>query len=277
MDTLAGIAAELLALPPGEFTAARTARAKAASDREIARAITAIRKPTVAAWAVDALVRAHPGDIDRMLEVAAALREAQEDLDATAMRELSSRRRAVAGMLAATAVEVAAEAGVTVSASAREDVERTLNAGMLDAAAGEAVRSARLVRTLEAVGMEPVDLEGALAGGAPPLPAPVSRDELAPRRARKQAERAARVAAADASDAERALRKAEASLASARERADHAEERAAELRRELTRLDREAEAASTAVAACEQDVERAKRRHAEAADASKKAQAAIES
>ncbi|MFC7431136.1 MULTISPECIES: transposase [unclassified Agrococcus] len=244
MTDLDAIAAELLREQPAAFTAARDARAKAEGDRDLARGIRALRRPTVAAWTVDALARERPGEVARMLELAASLRDAQDDLDGAELRVLSAQRRQLVSRLAADAVAIAETARVQVSAAAREDVERTLTAAMLDEAAGRAVASGRLVRALEAVGLEGVDLTGALAGGAPPPAVPrASRDEVAERRARKAVERAVREAEREASDAASALHRAEAAETTARERAEHLEQRAAELHRDLARLRRELDAA----------------------------------
>ena len=54
---------ELYGLAPEEFLARRTAlaaTAKRAGDVGLARQITALRKPTVAAWAVNLLARRRP-------------------------------------------------------------------------------------------------------------------------------------------------------------------------------------------------------------------------
>ncbi|SDH80989.1 hypothetical protein [Agrococcus jejuensis] len=261
MTDLDAIAAELLATPPGAFTAARDARAKAEPDRELARGIAALRRPTVAAWAVDALARDRADDVERMLELAASLRDAQDDLDGAELRALSAQRRQLVGRLVAEAVAVAEAAGVRVSAAAREDVDRTLTAAMLDADAGQAVASGRLVRALEAVGLEGVDLDGALAGGAPPPRAPrASRDEVAERRARKAAERAARDAEQEATAAARALHRAESAESTARERAEHLEQRIAELQRDVARLGHELDAARADERAAADDRADAERR-----------------
>ena len=87
--------------------------------------IAALRRPTVAAWAVDALARDRPDAIESMLELAASLRDAQDDLDGPGLRELSSARRRLVMRLASEAVGLAEEADVRVSPAAREDVERT--------------------------------------------------------------------------------------------------------------------------------------------------------
>ena len=84
------IAVELYALTPEEFTAARNARA-AASARALAARVKALRKPTVAAWAVDRLAR--EGQLADALDLAAALRDAQDDLDAAELSRLGRQRR----------------------------------------------------------------------------------------------------------------------------------------------------------------------------------------
>lgn len=239
---LDAIAVELYALPPDDFTAARNARA-AASDRALAARVKALRKPTAAAWAVDLLAR--DGQLAEALELAGALREAQDDLDGAELARLSRQRRALVGALATQAVDLAAERGVSVSAAARADVEKTINAAVMDAAAAAAVMTARLVRPLEAAGFDAVDVSDAVGGslpGVPDAPAP-TRDDLAERRARKAAERAVREAERAAGEADRELAKIDAKLDKARERADHLRERIADLRAELARFEADAEKA----------------------------------
>lgn len=242
-DTLAAqldaIAVELYALPPEEFTRARNARAGLA-DRALAARVKALRKPTAAAWAVDLLAR--EGQLAAALELAGALREAQDDLDAAELARLSRQRRALVAALAAQAVDLSEEQGVGISATARADVEKTINAAVMDAAAAAAVMTARLVRPLEATGFDAVDVSDAVGGtipGVPDAPAP-SRDDLAERRARKAAERALREAERATGEAERELAKIEAKLTKTRERSDHLSERIYDLRTELARLEADA-------------------------------------
>lgn len=265
MSDLDAIAAELLATPPAAFTAARDARAKAEPDVALARGIAAIRRPTVAAWAVDALARERADEVAEMLELAASLRDAQDDLDGPGLRALSTQRRRLVARLAADATALAEAADVRMSAAAREGVERTLTAAMLDADAGQAVASGRLVRALESVGLEGVDLDGALAGGAPQPRAPrASRDEVAERRARKAAQRAARGAQHEATEAARALHRAEAAESLARERTEHLGARIVELQRDVARLGRELDAARADERTAADDRASAQRRVAEA-------------
>ncbi|SFR93802.1 hypothetical protein SAMN04487846_0858 [Microbacterium sp. cf046] len=234
------IAVELYALAPDAFTEARNARA-AASDRSLAARVKALRKPTASAWAVDLLAR--DGQLAEALELAGALREAQDDLDAAELARLSRQRRALVAALATQAVGLAEDKGVTISAAARADVEKTINAAVMDAAAAAAVMTARLVRPLEASGFDPVDVSDAVGGSLPGVPdaPPPSRDDLAERRARKAAEKALREAERAAGEADRELAKIDAQLAKARERGDHLRERIDDLRGELARLEGDVE------------------------------------
>jgi hypothetical protein len=258
------IAVELYALSPEEFTAARNARA-AASDRALGSRVKQLRKPTVAAWAVDRLAR--QGQLADALDLAAALREAQEDLDAAELSRLSRQRRALVAALAKQAVDLAKDAGVTVSAAAREDVEKTINAAVMDAGAAAAVMTARLVKPLEAGAFDADDLADALGGSVPGIPESAPRDDLAERRARKAAEKAAREAERAANEAERELATIEAKRDKTRERADHVGERiddlleseAKTLAGQLERLDREHADAASRARTASKDADRARR------------------
>lgn len=271
---LDAVATELYALPPDEFTAARNVRANQA-DGPLAAQIKALRKPTAAAWAVGLLAR--EGQLGDALELSAALREAQDDLDAAELNRLGRQRRALVTALAAQAADLAAAKGVTVSASARTEVEKTINAAVMDAAAAAAVMTGRLVRTLEATGLEPVDLTDAVGGsvpGVPDAPAP-SRDDLAERRARKAAERELREAERAAGEADRELAKIDAKLAKARERTDHLRERVDDLRAELARFEADAEKAEAAATDLEAERTEAAERAQSAARATERARKAL--
>jgi len=233
------IAVELYALAPAEFTAARNARA-AASDPALAKRVKALRKPTVAAWAVNLLAR--DGQLADAVELSSALREAQEDLDAAELSRLGAQRRQLVAALAKQAVGLASDAGVTLSPAAREDAEKTINAAVMDAAAAAAVLTARLVSTLEAGDIDPATLADAVGGTLPGAIEHAPRDDLADRRARKAAEKAAREAERLANEAERELARVDARRAKTQERLDHLRERIDDLRRDLAAV--EADAAS---------------------------------
>lgn len=270
---LDAIAAELYALPPADFTAARNARA-AASDPSVAKLVKALRKPSVAAWTVNLLAR--DGQLADALELAAALREAQDDLDAAEMSRLGRQRRQLVAALAKQAVALATETGVAISAAARDDVEKTINAAVIHASAAAAVMTGRLVTTLEAGDIEPDALAEAVGGSVPGVETPEPRDDLAERRARKAAEKAAREAERLSGEAERALARADARRAKAQERLDHIAERIGDLRRDLAQLEADAATAAEKLAVAEREHNEAAAKARNAARESERAQRALD-
>ena len=74
---------QLYAAPPDGFVAARAAAvaaARQAGDRDTAKRLGALKKPTVAAWLVNLLALRRPELLDELVELAAALRSAQRNL-----------------------------------------------------------------------------------------------------------------------------------------------------------------------------------------------------
>jgi hypothetical protein len=182
--TLLEIAHELYGLEPGDFIKERDARVKALrSDGEdgLASQVKALKKPSTAAWVVDLLVRADAEQVQQVVELGAAMREAQQGMDGKQLRELTAQRRKLTSAVTARARELAAEHDVRVTDPVAEQVEATLTAAMIDPEAARAVRSGLLVGTLEATGFGPVDAASAVAApdalGFEPLP-----DDGAPRR-----------------------------------------------------------------------------------------------
>jgi hypothetical protein len=175
---LAAIAAELCALAPGAFTAARNERAKLLrreGKRELAQQVARLAKPTVSAWAVNALARRGAEALERVVALGAQLREAQEDLDATRLRSLAKERVQLLAEAVAAARAAADESGIAVSDAAAGEIEQTLRAAMADAHASAAVRSGLLLHALEGNGLDPVDLSGAVA-----VPEALDRPPAAP-------------------------------------------------------------------------------------------------
>jgi hypothetical protein len=170
---LTEVAADLYGVAPGEFTAARTAAVKAAradGDKALATAVGALRKPGAAAAAVNLLVRERPEDVGRLLDLGVRLREAQAALSGTDLRALHGEQQRTMTEVVAVAADLLTEAGGTVGAAARGQVEATLRAAMGDPDAAAAVATGLLVRDLFSSGLEPVDVDGAVAvPDAPPL------------------------------------------------------------------------------------------------------------
>lgn len=163
---LADAATALYALVPGEFVSARDARARearAAKDRELATALTALKRPAAAAWVVNALVRAHPGAVAELLALGEELRAAQSALAGDELRRLGREQRAALAAARSLASDVADDAGQPLTEATWRQAEGTLRAAMADADAAAAVRSGRLVEPLEPTGFGEVDVSGAVA------------------------------------------------------------------------------------------------------------------
>ncbi|PYF97376.1 hypothetical protein SAMN05216184_11585 [Georgenia satyanarayanai] len=182
---LVSVARELYAHAPAEFIATRNARAAAtrrAGDRELATRVKALPKASVAAWAVGAVAREHPEDLDALGRLGAELRVAQVAADPAELRALGKRRRELTGAVTRTAARLAEEHGVGLSGAAQEQVEATWSAAVIDRDAERAVRSLLLVRALEPSG----GIEGALAvPGAVETAEPEEEPAAPPRTARR--------------------------------------------------------------------------------------------
>lgn len=163
-DPLLEIADDLYALPLADFTPARDALVKEhKADKALAAGIRGLRKASVAAWVVNLLVRRDPDQVDQVLAVGEALRDAQDNLDATQLREFTKQRRQLTASVTTAARRMAREEGVRTTESVAEQVEATLTAAMLEPDAARAVRSGLLVTSLSATGLGDLDLGGAVA------------------------------------------------------------------------------------------------------------------
>lgn len=216
---------DLYALPPEEFTAARDAAARQAKkdgDRERAKELAALRRPSLSAHTVNALVRAEPDLLGQLLDLGAELAQAQSTGQGAALRALGEQRRA---LVEAVADRAALAAGRALGPTVRAEVVATLEAALADPSSAEAVRSGHLVRALSYAGFGGVDLDGAVAA----LP----DGPREPRKAPAKRQTAGRGAAPENAAQERAAQEAQEQAAQeAQERAaQEAQERAAQERR----------------------------------------------
>lgn len=149
---------ELYGLPPGEFTNARDELAKRLrkDDREAANEVKALRKPTVAAWALNQLARERRKDLDELLAAGDKLQSAQEKLlaggDRAAFQKAAATERELVAKLAAEAVSLTRAGGERPGAGLEEKVAATLHAAALDEETADQLRAGRLVREREAIG-----------------------------------------------------------------------------------------------------------------------------
>ena len=163
MDELTEIADRLYAGPADGFTDARNAAVKEVDDKALAAQVKKLKKPSVAAWSVNLLVRRESAQIDSVLELAESLRAAAEALDGDELRALTRQRRQLTTALASTARSLAREAGVRLTGPVVEQVEGMLNAAMIDPVAAQAVRTGRVLTAFTSTGVSELDVASVVA------------------------------------------------------------------------------------------------------------------
>ena len=297
-DPLLSIAEELYALSPGDFTGTRNQwakQAKADGDKELASRVTELRKPSMAAWVVNMLVRHQADEMTQVLEVGASLRQAQQNLDGDALRELTRQRRQLTTAVTHQGRVLAGDLGQKVTQAVADQVESTLHAAMVDEQAAAALRSGMLVSALTATGVGDVDVVEAVAVPsaigltARPRAMPAKkRAELSvvpdPEPDREQQARAAERAAAQkavdeavaaADDAQKRLRKATKRVKRVEARTLQVADELEEARRRVADLEHEQEVLDDEAVTADEKRERAEQRYTAAQEALEKAQAAL--
>jgi hypothetical protein len=299
-DPLLSIAEELYALSPGEFTGTRNQwakQAKADGDKELAARVTELRKPSMAAWVVNMLVRHRAEEMTQVLDVGASLRQAQENLDGDALRELTRQRRQLTTAVTHQGRLLAGELGQKVTQAVADQVESTLHAAMVDEQAAAALRSGMLVTTLAATGVGEVDVVDAVAVPSAigltarprampakkrtelsvvpePEPEP-DREQLAREAERAAAQKAVDEAVAAADEAQKRLRKATKRVKRIEARTLQVAEELEEVRRRVAELEHEQEALDDESVSADEKRDRAEQRYTAAQEALEKAQAAL--
>src|SRR5918999_5968516 len=175
---------ELFGVEPAEFVGARDALVKElreAGDKEGAAEVKALRRPTVAAWAVNQLARSDPDGIEELVEAGAALRTASLGLSgAKDLREAVAGRRDVVKRLTEATKRILPSSSASEANLAA--VAQTLEAASADEQAAEELRRGRLSKELALPAAFPGF--GAEEAAAPPperaRPTPKSRDKAGP-------------------------------------------------------------------------------------------------
>nr|BFD86631.1 hypothetical protein StreXyl84_60320 [Streptomyces sp. Xyl84] len=274
---------DLYTVPPAGFVARReelAGAARADGRAEDARRIHAARRPTLAAWAANLLLRSRPAESERFLELGRALREAYRTLDADGLRELSARRQRVVAALSGQGAQLAQDAGHPLSGAVRQELESTLRAVLSDPDAAGLWAAGRLHSALTPPSAFPGD-SGPAAGAAPAARRPAAagaparsraKDELDERRRKRQTRlAAARKAAEKAGERLRALREehaeADARARRAGDRCDQAGERVSAAEEEVRRAGEELRRAREGLRRAEREREEAEGRLRTAADA----------
>jgi len=154
---------ELYALSPEDFTGRRSeleAAAREAGQRDLAKQITALRKPTLAAWLVNALVRDRAHDVQALAPLAEQMRAAHRQLSGQRIRELSAERQEFLQHIVEAAASVSDR---TIGDSVLQQVRSTFEAAIADEGAQSAVLSGQLTTALTYTGFGEVDLSEATA------------------------------------------------------------------------------------------------------------------
>lgn len=273
---LVALADRLYAVPPGEFTALRDASAKEAgrSGKQAAAAVRALRKPTVAAWALNLLVRREAEQIDQVLALGASLREAAQAMDGEELRALTRQRRQLTGALAASAKALAQEADTRLSPAVVDQVEGMLTAAMLDETAAEAVRSGLVLTAFTSTGVGRLDVDGVVAvpEALGHRAAPVEEPEAPARPELRVVPEGLEVRRARARDA---LTETEEALARAQAALDEVESAAAELDARRLQLAQEGEELRHRLAEVEQGLDEVEDELEESAEAREEAEAEV--
>ncbi len=162
-EELLAVAERLYAGPSEEFTSVRNEAAKQVGDKAVAAEVKRLKKPSVAAWAVNLLVRVETDQIDAVLALADSLRAAAESLDGDELRALTRQRRQLTSALATAARSHAREAGVRLTGPVVDQVEGILTAAMLDPVAAQVVRTGRIVTAFTATGVSQLDVAAVVA------------------------------------------------------------------------------------------------------------------
>ncbi|MGH3345214.1 MAG: hypothetical protein ACRDPK_20570 [Carbonactinosporaceae bacterium] len=268
------VIAALYAAPPAEFVAARDSEVRAArerGDRDAARLLAGLRRPTVSAWLVNLLYQQERAAVEELLGIGEELTEASQRLSGPALQRLSAQRSQVVQTLVGTARRLAADAGVRVSADVAYEVQTTLGAAVADTGVADLVRSGRMLRAVSYAGFGPEPPFGAeppadaepRAGRAPQKPAGRVRERGADRQAARR-----RAAQQDVDDVQAAVDEAgrrrterQAALAQARELHDRLAADHEALLAQVADLERRQDLAARRMTTAQRDHERAASRH----------------
>jgi DNA repair exonuclease SbcCD ATPase subunit len=187
---------ELYGVPPDDFVPVRdelVAEAKEAGDKEAAKVIGRLRRPTQAAWLSNLLARERGDQLDALLDLGDELSSAQKSLDGQQLRQLSAQRSKLVGAMAREARRIAAADGHRITETVERDLRGILDAALADPDIADEVRSGRLTRTVSWSGFGPDDGESALGGwtaqrtGGTAREHREARERRAPRSARRPA------------------------------------------------------------------------------------------
>lgn len=239
----------LFSLSPDAFTEARDELAKelrAAGDKDGAAEVKALRRPTLAAWALNQLARQDRDGLQRLREAGEALareqRRAMSGLDHSGLRAAQQARRQVTDELLDRALGLLRDSGVAPDPHV-DALRGAFDAVVLDAGSGQSLLEGRLSRpptppsgfgALSALAPVAADDAPAEDTSAHHTRVAEARDRLEAAQAEARARRGdADAASRDAQQAADEVERLERELAQARERYASAEGRAHDARQRV--------------------------------------------
>jgi hypothetical protein len=174
----------LYALPLEEFTGERdevAKRLRKQGDRDAAAEVKALKKPSVAAWAVNQVRRDRPEDVRSLLEVTEELHRVYAGLSSAGARErlaeAADMQRDLIRSLVRCAQQLLEAGGHSANEATLNKVADTLRAAALDEELREQVSAGRVVKEQSAAGLGPLES----------LPAPAKRPKAKKSPAKKSA------------------------------------------------------------------------------------------
>jgi hypothetical protein len=248
------IAAELYAVRPDAFAAARDERVKQARAEgrpALARELAKLRRPTQSAWLINLLWRDQREVMEQLFELAAELSRAQAQASGSELRTLTAQRRQLETALIRRARELAEAGGVNVSDTMLREAQETLAAALAQPEVADEVRMGRLtkpaayagfgsvVSTVPSAGPPGIDRRTSERERAAAAQQPESKvlDLQAAKQARERREQAER----RVQEARAAVEAAAGALAEAGRAAESASQHHAQLGTELEQLRRQLE------------------------------------
>lgn len=253
----------LFALPADQFVSARDGlvrQLRTAGEHDRAAQVKGLRRPTLAAWAVNQVVRGHPDDYGALVaageELQRAQRRALSGVRDTGLREAATVRRGLVEVLTDHAATVLSDAGARPD-SHLDEVAATFEGASADRTVAERVAAGRLsaparVETdlsgtgaLLAMSLAPGEGadDGDPADGADPAAVAARREAM---RRLQAAQSRAESSATTARERREASGTATRAAEEARRRAEDARAAADRAEAEAAALARQAEQASTA-------------------------------
>jgi len=268
---------ELYGLALERFVPERTALARTLRDegqREEAAKIARLPKPSIAAWAVNQLVRTQHREVSELFDAGDALQKAQEDLlsgrsDGDALRQAAERERRAVDALMQRARGLLSSEGHELSQATLDRVADTLHAAAVDEEVRSQVKEGCLQKELRHAG-----LGGAGAG----LGSVATGRRKGARSAARTAERPAKSGA----DRERGRQRGDADRQRARQleaarRTESDTRRAADLaQRKLNKAQERRDIAAAALKEADDELGAARREAKDAERAHSRAQQALD-